>query len=254
MDQKALVLIPSRFASTRFPGKPLAQISGKSMIRWVYDGCREISRLFPGSVVCVVTDNHEIENEVKAFGGEVVRVDDDVVSGSERIQLAYERFYAKDKFDLVINVQGDEPLIKASILEELIKYHATSNVDVATVVKKQSQNSEHFNDPNKVKAIFNETNGFCHYFTRSSVPYNRAGFKDVDWFLHVGIYSYKPHALKEFCKLPQSLNEKLECLEQLRLIDNGFRIGAILSDMKLAGVDSPADIKYVEEVLNESKY
>lgn len=250
MDQNALVLIPSRFASTRFPGKPLALIAGKPMVQRVYEGCAHLKNAH----VCVVTDNDEIEKCVKNFGGNVVRVDDDVVSGSERIYLAYERFFSKQKFDLIVNVQGDEPLIQNNLLTDLIKFHSAGVFDVATVLRPMKQNDESFLDPNKVKSIFESASGKCHYFTRASVPYNRSKVADAKWFLHIGIYSYRPSALSSFCKLAQSENEKLESLEQLRLLDNGFSIGAILSDARLAGVDSPEDIKYVEGVLNESKY
>lgn len=249
MDQNTLILIPSRFASTRFPGKPLALISGKPMIQRVYEGCENIKN----AKVCVVTDDSKIEDCVKAFGGSVVRVDDDVVSGSERIYLAYKRYFCEQNFKFIVNVQGDEPLIQSNLLEKLIQYHQKSSFDVATVVKPMLQSDSSFLDPNKVKAIFNNQDGRCHYFTRASAPFNRSAILDAHWFLHIGIYSYKPSALEEFCKLEQSVNEKLECLEQLRLIDNGFSIGAITSTNKLAGVDSPEDVEYIERILNEKE-
>ncbi|EQC46694.1 3-deoxy-manno-octulosonate cytidylyltransferase [Bacteriovorax sp. Seq25_V] len=250
---KALVLIPSRYASTRFPGKPLAKISGLSMVERVYRGCEKILDFYPDSVVAVVTDNNEIENEVKSFGGTAVRVDDDVPSGSERINLAYQRHFKNRGFDFVINVQGDEPLIEADLLKKLIEFHSTSNRDATTVVKKISQADENFKDPNKVKAIFNEDNGICHYFSRAQVPFNRNQADGVNWFLHIGIYSFRPNVLEEFCKLPQSKNEQIECLEQLRLLDNGFTMGAVQTEMTLCGVDSPEDIKVVERIINEKK-
>lgn len=247
MDQNTLVLIPSRFASTRFPGKPLALISGKPMIQRVYEGCKNLKN----ATVCVVTDNDQIEECVKKFGGNVVRVDDDVVSGSERIYLAYKRYYGDKNFKFIVNVQGDEPLIQSNLLDNLIEYHNNSNFDVATVVKPISQAEETFNDANKVKAIYVKNDGRCHYFTRASAPYNRAKDEMAMWYLHIGIYSYRPLALEKFCQLEQSENEKLECLEQLRLIDNGFSIGAITTTNSLAGVDTPEDISYIEGVLGE---
>lgn len=249
MDKKALVLIPSRFASTRFPGKPLAEICQKPMVQWVYEGCAQVVDLLEGCEVAVVTDNDEIENAVKSFGGNVVRIDDDVPSGSERIQLAYERFYKDKNFDLIINVQGDEPLIQSELLKEIISYQVKTDVDVVTVVKKMPANDEGYLDINKVKAIFSEDSGKCHYFTRSPFPCNRNSINGVSWFLHIGIYSFKPQALESFCTLEQTTNEKVECLEQLRLLDNGFSMGAVVTDMTLCGVDTPQDIEHVEGVI-----
>ncbi len=250
MDTKALILIPARYASTRFPGKPIAKIQGKPMIIRVYEGCEEVANNFPGSKVVIVTDDDRIENEVKKWNKEVVRVDDDVPSGSERIYLAYERYFASEgEYDLVINVQGDEPLIKSSLLTEIISFHANSEFDVATVVKKQSIKHVSYLDPNKVKAIYQPSSGKCHFFTRASAPHYRDR-SEGDWYLHVGVYSFRPHVLKEFCSNGKSFYEDIECLEQLRLIENGFSIGALMSDVNLLGVDTPEDLKAVEEVFN----
>lgn len=252
MNLKALVLIPSRFASTRFPGKPLAQINGKAMVSHVYDGCAPIADVFPGSKVCVVTDNDDIEKMLKESGRNVVRVDDDVPSGSERIYLAYERFFKDEKFDFVINVQGDEPLIKADLLKNLIEIHHGQNFDVATVIKEMSIDNDHedYLNPNKVKAVFSKEKNICHYFTRSPHPYNRQKQAGLNWYLHIGIYSFRPEVLKSFCSLSESTNERIECLEQLRLLDNGHTIGAAITDMTLCGVDTPEDIPFVEGVIN----
>lgn len=253
MDKKALVLIPSRFASTRFPGKPLALINGKPMVQWVYEGCAGIMNFSKDCHVAVVTDNSEIEAAVNSFGGNVVRVDDDVPSGSERIQLAYERYFKDQNFDYVINVQGDEPLIDSNLLVELVNFQADKNYDVTTVVKEMPMADEGYQDSNKVKAIYNELDGKCHYFTRAPFPYNRNKTEGLSWFLHIGIYSFKPEALKSVCSLSQSKHEKIECLEQLRMIDNGFSIGAVPTEMTLCGVDVPEDIKYVEGVISGNK-
>jgi 3-deoxy-manno-octulosonate cytidylyltransferase (CMP-KDO synthetase) len=249
MDKKALVLIPSRYASTRFPGKPLAKISGKPMVQWVYEGCASITKDWNDTIVCVVTDNDEIEECVKGFGGKVVRVDDDVPSGSERIQLAYERFFADQDIDFVVNVQGDEPLIGGDLLKELLLFQDAEGYDVGTVVKRIPMTDPGYLDPNKVKAIYSSESGKCHFFTRSSFPHNREKSEGLDWFLHIGIYSFKPEVLKSFCGLNPSYYEQIECLEQLRLLDNGYSIGAVPTDMYLCGVDTPEDIEHIEGVL-----
>jgi 3-deoxy-manno-octulosonate cytidylyltransferase (CMP-KDO synthetase) len=250
MYTKALVLIPSRFKSTRFEGKPLAKINGKPMVQWVYEGCSKIHQHFPHSVVAVVTDDDNIEKCVKGFGGNVVRVDDDVPSGSERINLAYQRHFKDQEFDLIVNVQGDEPLIEFELLEKLVTFHRESEFDVATVVKEISVHDEGYQDSNKVKAIYNKQNGRCHYFTRCSFPYNRNDEEGVHWYLHVGIYSFRPEVLEKFCTYEPSHYETIESLEQLRLLDNGRSIGAVETTMHLCGVDTPEDIKYVEGILN----
>ncbi len=155
--KRVLILIPARFASTRFPGKPLTPILGLSMIQRVFQNCMSANHPEFEFVSFVVTDNAKIEEHVKSFSSNVVRVDDDVVSGTLRIQLAYERFfknYSKDKtFDLIINVQGDEPLLQANDLVRLAEFHLNSPFDVGTLVKKQIGFDKVFNDPNKVKVV-----------------------------------------------------------------------------------------------------
>ena len=250
-DLRVLVLIPARYASTRFPGKPLALISKKSMIQRVYENCSLIKTELKQSVICVVTDDQRIEDHVKSFNGDVVRIDDDVPSGSERIALALERYYENTNWDLVINVQGDEPLIESNLLSRLAKYHSTSSFDMATVVKPQKTNDQDFKDPNKVKALYSPLKGQCLYFSRASVPFDRDSDEVRDWFLHIGIYSFKPKVLKDFCKLESSYYEEREKLEQLRALENGYTIGAITTEMTLMGVDVPEDIEKLEGVLCE---
>lgn len=247
-DLRVLVLIPARYASTRFPGKPLALISKKSMIQRVYENCSKIKTELINSTIAVVTDDDRIENHVQEFGGEVVRVDDDVPSGSERIALALERFYSDKTWDIVINVQGDEPLIESDLLSRLARYHHQSRFDMATVVKPQEIN-EDFRDPNKVKAVYSPLKGQCLYFSRASVPFDRDEAQSENWFLHIGIYSFRPQTLKEICTLESSFYEKREKLEQLRALENGYTIGAITTEMTLMGVDVPEDIEKLEGVL-----
>lgn len=242
----AVVLIPARYGSSRFPGKPLALIKGKSMVERVYTNC-----LSSGFACAVVTDNDEIEKAVKAFGGKVLRVDDDVPSGSERIALAYERFFAASGAELVINVQGDEPLLKGEVLKELAAFHKASRFDVATLLRPRRSSEEDFKNHNVVKAVWSKSSGQCLYFSRQSLPFDRDGGKDFEWYHHIGVYSYRPEALLKFVKLPVAPLEDMEKLEQLRALENGFSIGAVLTDQKLIGVDVPDDVKKVEGVLRE---
>ena len=241
-----VVLIPARFGSSRFPGKPLALIAGRSMIERVYTNCKA-----SGFETAVVTDNEEIETHVKSFGGIVLRVDDDVPSGSERIALAYQRFFEKTKADLVINVQGDEPLLQGDVLKELAEFHLKSSYPITTLLRARKVSEEDFKNPNVVKAIWSEPTKQCLYFSRQSLPYDRDGGRDYNWYQHIGVYSYRPEALLAFVKMPMSKLEDLEKLEQLRALENGYSLGAILTTQKLMGVDVPEDIKKVEGVLGE---
>jgi len=254
--KRVLILIPARFASTRFPGKPLALIDGISMIQRVLQNCSQAQA--PGFEFesFVVTDDQKVEEHVKTFSPKVVRVDDEVISGTLRIQLAYERFFSEKSFDLVINVQGDEPLLDASDLVALAQFHLKSKFEIATLVKKQMGFEGDFLDSNKVKVVMSEESGKAFYFSRAPIPFKRD--KDLDvafdyWFLHIGVYSYLPSALLQFSKNKETRLENLEKLEQLRALEMGFTIGAQQTESVVVGVDHPLDIKKVEEVLNGRK-
>lgn len=238
----AVVLIPARFQSTRFPGKPLALISGKPMIEWVYTNVSE-----SGLPTFVVTDDARIEAAVRGFGGQVLRVDDDVPSGSERIALAYQRFLKAKQVDFVVNVQGDEPLLKGAVLRELVEFHATSAFDVTTLVRQRSRSDADWSNPNVVKAVLG-LEGRVSYFSRASVPYERDA-QTAPWFQHVGVYCYRARALEAFVQWPASPLENLEKLEQLRGLEHGQSFGALITPQTLMGVDAPDDVKRIEEIL-----
>ena len=257
MSKKSvLILIPARFASSRFPGKPLAMIAGKSMVSRVLENCQTASHpdiLFESYVV---TDDEQIEAHIKAFSQNVVRVDDDVISGTLRIELAYNRFFKSKKFDLVINVQGDEPLLEGSDLVRLAEFHLSKVYDITTLVKKQMNFDSVFHDPNKVKVTMSETTGSAFYFSRAAIPYKRDAGIDQNgdyWFLHIGVYSYRPEALSAFSRAPLSRLENLEKLEQLRALEMGMTIGALETKSVVVGVDHPEDVKKVEEVIRDRK-
>jgi 3-deoxy-manno-octulosonate cytidylyltransferase (CMP-KDO synthetase) len=240
---KVVVLIPARYQSSRFPGKPLALLKNKTMIERVYQNAAS-----SGLECAVVTDDDRIEAEVKKFGGKVIRVDDDVPSGSERIALAYERFY-EGKADLVINVQGDEPLLPGESLKLLADFHLNSKFDVATMVRPRKSSEEDFKNPNVVKAVLAQVSGQCLYFSRASLPFDRDQKSEYEWHQHIGVYSYRPKALKEFVKAPVARLEDLEKLEQLRAMEMGFSIGALSVNYILQGVDTPDDVQKVERYL-----
>lgn len=241
-----VILIPARFGSSRFPGKPLIPISGKSMIERVY-----ANAFLSGFKSFVVTDDSRIEQEVIRFGGNVLRVDDDVPSGSERIALAYRKFLRDLNPSLVINVQGDEPLMKGDLLKELANFHLSSTFDMVTLIKKRTSEDKDFSNPNIVKAIWSSTSSECLYFSRQSIPFSRDHLSSYPWYQHIGVYSYRPEALLRFVDLPVSELENLEKLEQLRALENGFSIGGILTDHNFIGVDTPEDVDKVLGVLHE---
>ena len=257
MSKKSvLILIPARFASTRFPGKPLAMIADKSMISRVLENCQTASHPNIDFESFVVTDDEKVEAHIKSFSPNVVRVDDDVISGTLRIELAYTRFFKTKQYDLVINVQGDEPLLQSRDLVRLAEFHLNKNFDITTLVKKNMNFDSVFHDSNKVKVAMSETNGTAFYFSRASIPFKRDSAVDANndyWFLHIGVYSYRPKALSKFSKAPVSRLEDLEKLEQLRALEMGMTIGALETNCMVMGVDHPEDIVKVEEVIRGRK-
>lgn len=257
MSKKSvLILIPARFASSRFPGKPLAIIAGKTMISRVLENCSKTSHPEIAFHAYVVTDSKEVEEHVRTISDKVVRVDDDVISGTLRIELAYNRFFKDKNYDLVINVQGDEPLLEGSDLARLAEFHLNKPYDITTLVKKQMGFGSVFQDANKVKVAMSELTGAAFYFSRAGIPFKRDSSVDEKndyWFLHIGVYSYRPSALGRFAVGSVSRLEDLEKLEQLRALEMGMTIGALETNSIVMGVDHPSDVLKVEEVLHGRK-
>ena len=244
---KGLILIPARYGSTRFPGKPLAKINGVPMIVRVAQNC-----LATGVRSVVVTDDQRIVSCLDEYGIESVVADEEVETGSQRIFLGLKKIAKNEDLDFVINVQGDEPLLAAADLISLIDASMSSDFSVLTLTKRRQHSSrDDFSNPNIVKIAYSESSNECHYFSRSPIPYDREGLGG-EWFQHVGVYLYKADSLEKFCSLPVSPLEDREKLEQLRLLEMGMRIGAVEIKSKLIGVDTPEDIMKVEEVLRES--
>lgn len=242
----SLILVPARYGSSRFPGKPLAKINNKTMIEYVIKNCED-----SGLDYSVVTDNDEIENFLNNLKKNVVRVDDDVTTGSERIFLAYKRYFADKNYQQIINVQGDEPLLRGNLIKEISNQHLGSNFDIFTAVKKRMTSDTEFLNSNVVKCIYSEKSKKCFYFSRASIPFDVAADKSSFWFQHIGLYSYLPDALESFVSFEESYLEKTERLEQLRALENNLSIGAQRIDVDLIGVDTPDDIIKVEGALCE---
>jgi len=237
---KILGVIPSRYASSRFPGKPLAVIDGKSMIRRVYEQASLVSQLHQ---VIVATDDQRIYDHVKSWGGGVMMTSEDHKSGTDRCQevLAAQ----KDVFDVVVNIQGDEPYIDPSQIENVIKSFENKETQIASLAKKITSKEELFNS-NAVKVVIGE-NGNALYFSRAVIPFLR-GVKEDDYhlqgsfFKHIGLYAYRSEVLNEISHLPMSQLEKAESLEQLRWLSAGFQIKMEITTLEGLSVDTPEDL------------
>ncbi len=237
MSRKVIAIIPARYASVRFPGKILADLEGKPLIQWVYEKGTESNV----DETVVATDDTRIFDAVKGFGGHVVMTSVDHPSGSDRICEAAEKIGCSDN-DIIINIQGDEPLIPVVMVDKLIEYMQNDpTVEMGTVAVQRSR-AELEKDPNKVKVVFDET-GNALYFSRSMIPYLRESGEDTPAYWHWGIYAYRYDVLKKYVKLPEGKLEKCEKLEQLRAIENGIKIFVLISEVESIGVDTPEDLE-----------
>jgi len=236
-----LGLIPARYASSRFPGKPLVDIAGKTMIRRVYEQAAQAKLL---QRVAVATDDERIAGEVRRFGGEVVMTSDQHRSGTDRCAEAVK--LVQGDWDVVINIQGDEPFIQPEQIDLLCALFSEDGTQIGTLVKKAHRPEEVFN-PNTIKVVLDgQGNGL--YFSRAPIPFLR-NFPGDTWlehhlfYKHIGIYGYRAAVLQELTKLPEGLLEKAESLEQLRWLENGYRIRTAFTELETVSVDTPEDLK-----------
>lgn len=242
-----MAIIPARYASTRFPGKPLAVLGGKTVIQRVYG---QVSSVL--DEVYVATDDQRIYDCVTGFGGRAVMTREDHKSGTDRIEEAVEKIHSSA--DVIINVQGDEPFIQPSQIKTLMSLFDDPDTQIGTLGK-LFESIEAVENPNSPK-IVTDNRGFALYFSRSVIPYIR-GKERKEWFgeypflKHLGIYAYRREVLKEVTLLPQSSLEKAESLEQLRWLQNGYRIRVGLTDVETVGIDTPEDLQRAEEFLNK---
>lgn len=245
---KILAVIPARYASTRFEGKPLIDIGGKSMIQRVYEQTQKVQSL---EKVIVATDDERIFNHVKSFGGEVVMTASNHPSGTDRVAEAFERAGGETKYDYIVNVQGDEPFIEPETIEKLIKM-LDFKTEVATVVKKITDYQQ-LNDPNCVKAVLTMRKQ-CLYFSRQPIPFVR-GFEPNTWlehadfYKHIGIYAFRNDVLSQIANLPTSPLENTEKLEQLRWLGYGYRIYAAITEHECVGIDTPEDLEKIKHLI-----
>jgi 3-deoxy-manno-octulosonate cytidylyltransferase (CMP-KDO synthetase) len=246
-------IIPARYASSRFPGKPLAMIGGKMMIERVWN---QVSKVL--DKVLVATDDQRIVDAVKGFGGNVVMTSVNHRSGTDRCREAYEK--AGDGEDVIINIQGDEPFIQEQQLQAIMSCFDDPTTQIATLVRPFDENRpiQELIDPNTPKVVLDKNHNAL-YFSRSVIPYVRKA-EETDWpkrtayYTHVGMYAYRAKVLAEITNLEQSQLELAESLEQLRWLENGYKIKAGITDCATIGIDTPADIENAEKLLSQNKY
>ena len=235
---KILAVIPARYESTRFPGKPLVNINGKPMIQHVYERVKE-SKLV--DKVLVATDDERIYESVKNFGGKVVMTSKEHESGTDRICEVIKKI----KCDIVVNVQGDEPGINPKDIDKAIKpLLKNKKVNISTLAIR-IENGYDLKDENKVKVVFDKNN-FALYFSRNNIPFDRDHINNVkiyDFYKHIGLYVYRRKFLMNLKNLKPSKLEKLEKLEQLRFLNNGEKIKVVLTDRESISIDTPSDLK-----------
>lgn len=243
-----IAIIPARYASTRFPGKPLAMLGGKPVIQRVYEQVAGVL-----DRVTVATDDVRIRDAVLAFGGRVEMTSPDHRSGTDRCWEAYCK--QGRTFDGVVNVQGDEPFVTASQLETLMHCFDDPATDIATLVKpfEASDGLAALENPNSPKVILDKRSRAL-YFSRSVIPYLRgvereAWLKHHTFYKHIGLYAFRTEALRAVTALPQSALERAESLEQLRWLENGYKIGVGITDAETVGIDTPADLERAEMFL-----
>ena len=248
---KILALIPARYGSSRFPGKPLALVNGIPMIQRVY---QQTIKAFPNA--CVATDDTRIYDAVKGFGGKVVMTSTAHNSGTDRCLEALRNYMQEsgETFDVVINVQGDEPYIQPEQLLQLGRCFEDPSVELATLVKRVKDKDELLN-PNSPKVIVDK-DGNAIYFSRTPIPYSR----DIDitdeyvgqtpFYRHIGLYGYRVGTLAQICSMPQSFLEKTEKLEQLRWIENGLKIRVAETFFETHAVDTLQDLKFLNSKID----
>mgnify|MGYP004626801859 FL=1 len=245
-------IIPARYASQRFPGKPLAILGGKTVIQRVYE---QVGKVLDD--VYVATDDDRIKNTVEGFGGKAIMTSPNHKSGTDRIEEAVEKIGGD--FDVVINIQGDEPFIHESQIKELCACFDDADTQIATLGKPftAEMGMEALENPNSPKIIV-DNRGYAMYFSRSVIPYIRNTRREewigqFPYLKHIGLYAYRRDVLRQVTQLPQSSLEIAESLEQLRWLQNGYKIKVGLTDVETVGIDTPEDLQRAETYLNECR-
>ncbi len=236
---KKVIVIPARYTSVRLPGKPLRDINGKPLIQWVYEKARE-SKL--QDKIIIATDDERILKAARTFGAEAVMTNPECKSGTDRV---YEAMKGQDG-DTIINLQGDEPFIRADMVDTLFSAIERDKVNMATLCCPLKDETEHM-DPNTVKVVLDK-DGFALYFSRSPIPHIREK-RRAPIYKHIGIYGFERSFLEQFVSLRKSRLEETESLEQLRVLENGYRIKVLTTQYEGFGIDTEADLERAESIL-----
>jgi len=245
---KFIAIVPARYGSKRFPGKPLAVINGKIMVQRVFE---QASNVF--DMVYVATEDQRIYDAVLGFGGKVVMTSKKHRSGTDRCAEAVQTISNQtgESFEIVVNIQGDEPFIQVEQLQEIKKCFRSKSIQIATLIKPINNQEDVFN-PNKPKVVINRKNEAV-YFSRSPIPYLQ-GVREARWvtghqyFKHIGLYAYRTDVLQELTRLKPSILEMAESLEQLRWIENGYKIRVAFTEHESISVDTPKDLEKIRQI------
>jgi 3-deoxy-manno-octulosonate cytidylyltransferase (CMP-KDO synthetase) len=251
----SMVIIPARYDSTRFPGKPLYPLRGKPVIQHVYENSKRAELV---DDITTTTDSETIFENVLAFGGKAVMTDKTHPSGTDRIA----EVAGSSDCDIIVNVQGDEPLIRPEMIKDVITILADKRASMGSLYKK-IENTKEIADPNVVKVVFDEE-GFALYFSRAPIPFSRDDWRNLNdvsqiphgsyviAYKHIGIYSYRKEALLAFARMKPTKLEQTEKLEQLRALENGMKIKLKETCFETYGIDTPEDLERVEKCLSTS--
>ena len=232
---KILGIIPARYASTRFPGKPLIDIAGKTMIQRVYEQAKHCT-LF--TKIIVATDDEKIFNHIANIGGDVIMTSSTHQNGTERCAEVVEKL--TEDFDIIINIQGDEPFVDPQVFSSLIHAFLDENTSIATLIK-PIYDETLLNNPNIIKVTKNKQS-HAMYFSRAAIPYLRNTIASIQYYKHIGLYAYRKKTLLDIVQLPLSTYEAAEMLEQLRWLENGYVIKLVETDLEADSVDVPEDL------------
>lgn len=246
-------VIPARYGSTRFPGKPLAEILGKPMIQWVYENAKASKFI---NHVLIATDDERILRKAKNFSADVIMTPSDIPTGTDRVAYSVKEFDA----DIIVNIQGDEPLISADMIDSAIEpFLKEENIEISTLAVEINDVETLFN-PNVVKVVFDKNN-FALYFSRNPIPFCRDAQNKEEWlslgnyYKHIGIYVYSRDSLFKFVNFKKSKLEEIEKLEQLRALENGMKIKIVITDKDTIGIDTQSDLEKVIQILkNKVKF
>lgn len=239
---KTVAIIPARYASTRFPGKPLVMIGGQSMIERVYRQAQKAKNI---GFIVVATDDDRIKKHVEAFGGFAIMTSANIQSGTDRCAEVVEK--SNGQWKVVINVQGDEPFINPGQIDSLVDCFNNDETQIATLVKKITDQGD-LNNANIPKVVIGN-NGNALYFSRACIPFNRSE-KEIAFYKHIGIYGYRVNTLKALAKLKPGMLELTESLEQLRWLENGYSIKTAITEYENVAVDTPEDLEKIRGLIN----